>query len=284
MHVAVVGMGNMGRAFAARSIECGHQVTVWNRSAGRADELVERGAREADSPAAAASDADVVLVVLTDDGAVEAVCLGDDGVVSGMAGHTVLANVSTVSPALARRLADAGPEGRVLDLPVLGSPDAVRGGKGRFLVGGPGPALATIEPILADLGASTIHCGPSGTGAVMKLVCNLLLVTGVAAVAEGVSIARGQGIGDDMIRTVLGDAPVVSPASRQRLEPVLDADHQGWFGPALARKDVRLAVELARQSGAEVRLGPAADELLTAVIERGRDWPDLAAVIEAFSQ
>lgn len=185
MHVAVIGMGNMGRAFAARFIECGHRVTVWNRSAGRAEELVGQGAQEATSPAAAASDADVVLVVLTDDAAVESVCLGGDGVVSGMADHTILANVSTVSPALARRLADAGPDDRVLDTPVLGSPEAVKDGKGRFLVGGPASALATVEPVLGDLGASTIHCGGSGTGAVMKLVCNLLLVTGVAAVAEG---------------------------------------------------------------------------------------------------
>lgn len=281
MHVAVIGMGNMGRAFAARSIECGHRVTVWNRSAGRAEELVGQGAEEAASPAAAASDADVVLVVLTDDAAVESVCLGGDGVVSGMADDTILANVSTVSPALARRLADAGPDDRVLDTPVLGSPEAVKGGKGRFLVGGPASALATVEPVLGDLGASTIHCGPSGTGAVMKLVCNLLLVTGVAAVAEGVSIARGQSIGDDMIRTVLNEAPVVSPASRQRLDPVLDSEHSGWFGPALARKDVRLAVDLARQGGAAVRLGPAADDLLTRLIDQGHDWPDLAAVIEA---
>lgn len=84
-----------------------------------------------------------------------------------------------------------------------------------------------------------------------------------------------------MIRTVLGDAPVVSPASRQRLDPVLDPEHSGWFGPALARKDVRLAVDLARQGGAAVRLGPAADDLLTRLIDQGRDWPDLAAVIEA---
>lgn len=146
----------------------------------------------------------------------------------------MLADVSTVSPALARRLAEEGPEGQVLDTPYLGSPSAVASGSGSFLVGGPPEALAVVAPVLDTLGSSTQHCGPSGAGAVLKLVANLLLVTGVAAMAEGIAVARRQGIGDDLLRRVLPDLPVLSGTSRLRLDAVLDPAHEGWFGPALA--------------------------------------------------
>jgi 3-hydroxyisobutyrate dehydrogenase-like beta-hydroxyacid dehydrogenase len=280
MRIGLIGLGAMGSAFGERALDTGHRLTVWNRSHGKADALVARGAEEAATPAAAVSGCDLALVVLTDDEAVESVCISG-GLLDALPPEAVLADVSTVSPALARRLADVGPSGRVLDTPVLGSPDAVSSGRGRFLVGGPAAALSVAAPVLDDLGASTTHCGPSGAGAVMKLVCNLMLVTGVAAMAEGIAVARSQGLSDDLLREVFDDSPVVSPASRMRLETTLDPEHPGWFGPALARKDIRLALGLAKEGGAALRLGPAADELLTAILESGREWPDFAAVIEA---
>jgi 3-hydroxyisobutyrate dehydrogenase-like beta-hydroxyacid dehydrogenase len=284
MRAAVIGLGNMGRAFAGRCLDQGHEVVVWNRSPGKAGELVARGAREASDPAEAVRDVEVVLVVLTDDDAVSSVVFGDHGIAAAVADGAVLANVSTVSPGLARRLAADGPSGRVLDTPVLGAPTAIESGKGRFLVGGPAEALAKVAPLLDDLGASTIHCGGPGAGAVMKLVSNLLLVTGVAAMAEGIAIARSHGIDEDLLRRAFGDSPVLSQASLQRLGPVLDPEHPGWFGPSLARKDVRLAASLAEEGGARAVLATAVDGLLTELIDSGREWPDFAAVIEALSK
>ena len=281
MRVTVIGLGNMGTAFARRAMATGHDVTVWNRSPGKAAPLVDEGVKEAASPAEAVAGAEVALVVLTDDAAVESVCTGEGGLLAALPAGAVLADVSTVSPDLARRLAAAGPDGRVLDSPVLGAPGAIEKGQGRFLVGGPAEALSVAAPLLDDLGSSTTHCGEAGTGAVMKLVCNLLLVTGVAAMVESIAVARSQGIGDDLLRTVLGDVPVMSQAAKNRLGPALDPEHPGWFGPALARKDVRLALQLARDGGAALRLAPATDELLTTVMDSSRDWPDFVAVIEA---
>ncbi|HET9692504.1 MAG TPA: NAD(P)-binding domain-containing protein [Acidimicrobiales bacterium] len=279
MRTTVIGLGSMGTAAAGRLLDRGHDVTVWNRSPGKADALARRGATVAADPAAAVADAEVVLVVLTDDDAVASVLLGDGGAAAALAPSAVLADVSTVSPALARRLADEGPAGRVLDSPVLGAPAALAAGKGRFLVGGPEAALATAQPVLDDLGAATTHCGPAGAGAVMKLVANLMLVAGVAAMAEGVAIARGHGLGDDLLRQLLPDLPVTAPASAMRLDPVLDPAHPGWFGPALARKDVRLAAALAGDAGLDPAVAPALDRLLGATMEAG-EWPDFSAVIE----
>jgi 3-hydroxyisobutyrate dehydrogenase len=283
MRVTVLGMGNMGRAFAARAIETGHQTTVWNRTPGRVTALEASGAREANTPAAAAAGADVVLVVLADDEAVLDVCLGDDGVLASLEPDAVFANVSTVSPETARRLAELGPEGRVLDAPVMGSPAMIAGGMGRFLIGGPATAISAIEPLWSDLGSGYTHCGPAGTGATMKILANSLLITGVASLAEAIATARQQAVPDEFLRTILADSPVVSLASNLRLDSLLDSTHPGWFSPALARKDIRLAIDLAEESGVGVRIGPATDALLTTVIEAGGEWPDFAAVIEALS-
>jgi 3-hydroxyisobutyrate dehydrogenase-like beta-hydroxyacid dehydrogenase len=283
MRITILGMGNMGRAFAARAVDTGHRTTVWNRTPGRAAALVTRGAVEADSPATAVAGADAVLVVLADDAAVLEVCLGDDGALASLGPEAVFANISTVSPETARRLAAGGPEGRVLDAPVMGSPEMIAGGAGRFLIGGPSPAVAAVEPLWRDLGSGYTHCGPAGTGATMKILANSLLITGVAALAEAIATARGQGISDELVRTLLADSPVISPATNLRFESLLDATHPGWFSPALARKDLRLAIDLAEETGVGVRLGPAAAALLTTVIDAGNEWPDFAAVIEALS-
>jgi len=115
----------------------------------------------------------------------------------------------------------------------------------------------------------------------MKLVSNLLLITGVASLAEAIATARRHGIQDELLTRVFADSPVVSPASAIRLDSLLDGRHPGWFTPAQAGKDLRLAVGLAEESGVGVRLGPAAEQLLSTVIEAGGEWPDFTAVIEA---
>ena len=283
MRITVLGMGNMGRAFAARAVETGHQTTIWNRTPGRVADLVASGAIESNTSTEAVAGADAVLVVLADDAAVLDVCLGDDGVLAALGPDAVFADVSTVSPETARRLAELGPEGRVLDAPVMGSPAMIAGGMGRFLIGGPATAIAAIEPLWNDLGSGYTNCGPVGTGATMKILANSLLITGVASLAEAIATARRLAIPDEFLRTLLADSPLLSLASNLRLDSLFDPTHPGWFSPALARKDLRLAIDLAQEASVGVRIGPAADALLTTVIDAGGEWPDFTAIIEALS-
>jgi len=283
MRVAVFGMGNMGRAFAARALETGHQVAVWNRTANRAADLVSSGAVEARSPKEAVRDSDVVLMILADDEAVLGVCLGEHGALHSLPAGATLAIVSTVSPDTVRRVAEAAPEGAVLDAPVMGSPSVIAAGMGTFLIGGPSSSVTGLDALWSDIGAGYRHCGPVGSGATMKLVSNLLLITGVAALAEAIATARHHGIPDELLKGLFAESFVVSPASKVRLESLFDEAHPGWFTPALARKDVRLAVGLADQAEIGVRIGPATDTLLSAVIDSGRAWSDFSAVIEALN-
>jgi 3-hydroxyisobutyrate dehydrogenase-like beta-hydroxyacid dehydrogenase len=283
MRVAVFGMGNMGRAFAARALETGHQVTIWNRTANRAADLVSSGAIEAHSAQEAVADSDVVLMVLADDKAVLDVCLGEHGAVRALHAGATLAIVSTVSPDTVRRVAAAAPEGAVLDAPVMGSPSAIAAGMGSFLIGGLSSSVTDLNALWNDLSAGYKHCGPVGSGATMKVVSNLLLITGVAALAEAIATARHHGIPDDLLQSLFAESFVVSPASKVRLESLFDEAHPGWFTPALARKDVRLAIGLADQADIGVHIGPATDALLSQVIDTGQSWSDFSAVIEALN-
>jgi 3-hydroxyisobutyrate dehydrogenase len=283
MRIAILGMGNMGQAFALRALDKSHDVTVWNRSPEKALAVVDAGARRADSPREAAAGADAVLVVLADDAAVLEVCLGPDGALAALETSAVFANISTVAPSTIHRLAEAGPAERILDSPVMGSPEMIAAGFGSFLIGGSTAAITTLGPLWTDLGSGYTHCGPTGSGATMKIVQNMLLVTGVTALAEGIAIARQNGLSEELIESVMTDSAVVSPSSKVRLASLLNDAHPGWFSPTLARKDVRLAMDLAHQAGISARVGPAAEESLTTVIDQGDHWPDFAAVIEAFN-
>jgi 3-hydroxyisobutyrate dehydrogenase-like beta-hydroxyacid dehydrogenase len=282
VRIAIVGTGSMGEAFASRALEKGHYVVVWNRTPDRCGPVVAAGAHQAPSPGEAAAEADAVLVVLADDAAVLDVCLGTTGVLASLEPSAVFANISTVAPTTVRRLVDAGPVDRVLDSPVMGSPEMIAAGFGSFLIGGSLSAIAAVEPLWTDLGSGYTHCGPSGSGATMKIVQNMLLITGVAALAEGIATARENGLPEELIRNVMAGSGVVSAASKVRLASLLDDAHPGWFSPVLARKDIRLAIDLASQVGVPARCGPAAESLLTTVIDEGKAWPDFAAVIEAF--
>lgn len=284
MRLAILGLGNMGRAFASRALEKGHQVTVWNRSRDRAAELISNGAIGADTPDEAVATSDVTLVVVADDDAVLSVCHGAGGVLESLRPGGSLAIVSTVAPETVRRLAELGPRDRVLDSPVMGSPSAVAAGMGSFLIGGPFPTVSSLDSLWSDLGTGYRYCGEVGTGATLKIVSNLLLITGVAAFAEAIATARHQGVSDDLLKEIFAESFVVSPASKVRLESLFDAAHPGWFTPSLARKDVRLAVSLAEETQVRVRIGPATETLLSAVIDSGASWPDFTAVIEALSR
>jgi 3-hydroxyisobutyrate dehydrogenase len=180
-------------------------------------------------------------------------------------------------------VADGAPDGAVLDAPVMGSPSAIAAGRGSFLIGGPPASVTGLGSLWGEIGAGYQHCGPVGSGATMKIVSNLLLITGVAAMAEAVATARHHGIPDELLKGLFSESFVVSPASKVRLESLFNEEHPGWFTPALARKDVRLAVSLADEAGVGARIGPATDLLLSTVVDSDRAWPDFSAVIEAFN-
>ncbi|HEX2034685.1 MAG TPA: NAD(P)-dependent oxidoreductase [Chloroflexota bacterium] len=280
MQLTVIGLGRMGQAIAGRLLDKGHGVTVWNRTPGREAALVARGARPAPSTAAAVAGAEVVITSLSDDAAVLEVCLGEGGIVAALGEAAILVDMSTVSPRTSRQLAEAVPGSRFVDAPVLAGPQAIQAGQGQLLLGGPPDLVARLDPLWQDLTALRVRCGPTGSGSTMKLLSNLVLIGGIALLAEAVATGQAAGLPTEVIRQVFEQSPLLGPGLRNRLEDILTGDHSGWFSVSLAEKDVRLAVELGAAGGLTLALGPQVQELLARTAAAGRAEQDIGAVVE----
>jgi 3-hydroxyisobutyrate dehydrogenase-like beta-hydroxyacid dehydrogenase len=279
MRIAVLGLGAMGHAIAIRLLEGGNQVKVWNRTASRGEDLVQRGAERASTPADAARGVDVAIVSLSDDGAVRGAVLGDGGVIHGLGAEAVLVNMSTVSPETTRELARAL-GGRLVDAPILGGPAAIAGRQATILLAGHDQFGNQLSPLFDELSARQIRCGAVGAASTVKIVANLLLLGQLTVLSEAVAAAQANGVGDEIL-TELGRSPLVAPALQNRLEDVIRGDHKGWFSVRLGHKDVRLARSLAAGAGLDLAVAAAVDALFDSAEAAGLGDHDIAAVVEA---
>ncbi len=281
MTVAVLGMGTMGTAVARRLLDRGHGVVVWNRTSGREGDLAQRGARVAPDIADAVAGCTTVLTLLTDDDAVREVCLGNGGVKASLAPEAVLIDMSSVHPRTSRELSSSIGEGRFADAPILAGPATISNGDALFVVGSTVELFQRQQGLFSDLGSRWIHGGPAGTGTSVKLVLNLLFLEDLAALSEAVTLARAARLDADLVRELFGISPLVPAGLQNRLANVLGSDHSGWFPIALARKDLRLAMELGREAGVELRLADVTEKLYAAAQDIADAHDDVAAVVEA---
>ncbi len=282
MRIAVLGMGRMGRAVAGRLLEGGHRVSVWNRTPGRAGDLVGAGATEAGDIDAAVSGAEVVVTSLANDDAVRETALGERGLVASIGEATYL-DASTVSPSLVRELDDAFD--RFAALPILGAPQAVSGGKATYLAGGRPELLEALAPALDSLGGSVKRFDRPELAAVAKVSLNLLLLSGIATLAEAVTVGRAGGLDDGQLADLLGDSPMVAPGMRNRLGAVIDGTGPTLWTTTLAAKDGGLAVSLAKEHDKGLVLAPVlADLYREAAARRGLADEDMAAVARLYGE
>ncbi|WP_146161135.1 NAD(P)-dependent oxidoreductase [Nocardia sp. MDA0666] len=274
VHIAVLGMGRMGRAVAGRLLDGGHRVTVWNRTEGKAAELISAGATEAGTVAAAVSGVDAALTALADDAAVTSVAFGE--LQTSLDSGTPYIDCSTVSPALGAALAD-GFGDRFLALPIVGGPGTVTAGKATLLAGGPAQLRERLAPLLGTLSERVRHYDSAAHALTAKVTTNFLLISGVAALAEAFTVGRSGGLGDDQLRELLADAPVVAPAVANRFDAVLTASPDGWWTTVLGAKDAGLAVDIAAEAGAHL---PLAEIVRTRYEDAARTNPgaDIAAI------
>jgi 3-hydroxyisobutyrate dehydrogenase-like beta-hydroxyacid dehydrogenase len=254
--VAVVGLGAMGSRIAARLLEVGHDVLVWNRSPEKVTRLVRRGAVAAATPGEAARGAEFVITMVADPPALRAVSEGDDGIASGARASSTVIEMSTVGPVALGRLAATLPhETGLIDAPVLGSLGEAEAGALTILAGGPAPLVERAKPLLGALG-SVVHAGPLGAGAAAKLVANATLFASVTALGEALALARGLGLPETVVYKVLAAKPLAGQAARRR--PAIEAgDYPPRFSLSLARKDAELICDVADAAGVDVRVGEA---------------------------
>lgn len=273
--VAVVGLGAMGRAFASRLLSTGHDVVAWNRSPAPVEEVVAEGAVAATTAAEAASRAELVITMVADPAALQAVTDGPNGVLAGAAEGSALLQMSTVGPAPVLALADRMPPGvDLVDCPVLGSISEARDGTLSVFVGGDPERAAGV---LSSLGR-IVPVGPVGAGSAAKLVANSTLFGVLGLLGEAVALGDGLGLPREATWEVLGASPLGAQADRRR-GPLESGEAPLRFGLALAGKDADLVVGAAEAAGLSLPLAAAARGWLADAIAAGRGNDDYSTIL-----
>jgi 3-hydroxyisobutyrate dehydrogenase-like beta-hydroxyacid dehydrogenase len=265
----------------ANLLKAGYALTVWNRTPARAQELVKQGAKLAASALEAAAAADVLFTIVSDPPALEEVLWGPRGAMEGLRRGATYVDSSTVSPALARRIAAACSErgAKFLDAPVTGGTWGAEKGELVFMVGGEAATLKDVEPILGAMGKRWFHLGPNGAGQTIKLAMNMILALQVQGLAEALALVAGAGIAGEKLVEVMQSSMARSGVLDVKAPLLLKGDYPPSFPLRLMHKDLGLALDLANQIGAPLPATAAARETYNAVKGAAKEDLDYAAVM-----
>ena len=276
----------MGGRMVRRLLAAGHTVVGYNRTAAKAQWLVDAGMRLAPTPREMAASADVVFSMVTDTAALEAVARGADGILGGLRSGAVYVEMSTVSPAAIRSLAGdvRARGGDILDAPVSGSVATLDAGQLSFMVGGDPATLERVRPYLLAIGPTITHVGPLGLAASMKIATNLGLAVQILAFSEAVLLAEKAGIARERAVEVLLKSVVASPMIKYRGPFVLGMPEEAWFNVDMIQKDLRLALELGRSVGVTLPATALTNEMMTAARGMGLTEYDFAVVFDVLAR
>src|SRR5947209_2205537 len=281
-----VGLGVMGGNMVARLLSKGHAVTGCNRTRRKAEWLIERGMKWADSPRAAAEASDVVFAMVTNSAALAAIVDGPDGVLAGLAPGKIFSDMSTVSPnasrAIAAKVREKGAD--MVDSPVSGSVITLQEGKLSVIVGGRKETFERLKPILLDIGPKVTHVGDNGLALSMKIAVNLNLGAQMLAFSEGVLIAEKSGIPREVAVDVMVHSAVASPMVQYRGPFVLQQPEEAWFDVNMMQKDMLLAMELGRKLNVPVPTTALSNEFLTAARAMGYAKQDFAVMFDVLAR
>ncbi len=243
--IGFVGLGIMGRGMGQNLLDAGFELTVWNRTPDRADDLVATGATWAESPTEVARASDVVVICVSDTPDVEEVVLGDDGIIHGATAGSLVVDCSTISPDVTRQVAAALAERDVamLDAPISGGSEGAANGTLSIMVGGPADAFERARPVLEAMGSSITHVGGPGDGQAVKLVNQVLVVHNMLGVSEALLLASAEGLDLDRTLDAVAGGAAGSWMLSNRGPQVVERDWSPGFTIDLQQKDLRLVLE-----------------------------------------
>jgi len=275
--VGLIGLGNMGSAFAERLLDAGYPLVVHNRSREKAEPLAARGASVADTAADLAAAADIVLTSLPNDDAFESTAAS---VAASARPGTVLVDTSTVSPGVSARVAALAERASVLYLraPVSGNPGVVRAGNLTFIVSGPPAGLVRAEPMLRAIGSTIRPVGDAEQARVVKLAINLIVAGLAELMSEALVLGEASGVSRAALLETMGNSAVGAPFVKYKSEPLLRDDYSATFTTTLMEKDVDLVLEVADAAGIRLPLAGEIKELLRSAVEAGYGDDDFIAL------
>jgi 3-hydroxyisobutyrate dehydrogenase len=280
--VAILGLGTMGAGMAHRLLGAGFPLTVYNRTAARAEPFRAAGAKVAATPKEAAAGAHVVIAMLADDVASRGAWLGDDGALAGAGKGAVLVESSTLSVAWVEELAGLAKQNgqSFLDAPVTGSKPQAEGGELLFLVGGEAAALDSVRDVLKPMSRGVLHLGATGAGARMKLINNFLCGVQAAALAEAIAVIERSGLDRAQALEMLANGAPGSPLVRTLSARMAASDYRTNFALDLMAKDLNYAIAEARQLGLGLATAAAALRDFQRASRDGHGAEDMSAVVE----
>jgi 3-hydroxyisobutyrate dehydrogenase-like beta-hydroxyacid dehydrogenase len=284
-NLGFIGLGVMGGQMVSRLLDKGHTVTGYNRTRRKAQWLIDKGMRWADSPRLVVGAADVVFAMVTNAAALEAVADGPDGLLSALSAGKTFVDMSTVSPAVSRALAAKvrAKGADMVDAPVSGSVVTLQQGKLSVMVGGRKDAFDRLKPLLEEIGPKVTYVGDNGLALSMKIATNLSLAVQMLAFSEGVLLAEKSGIARETAVDVLTHSAIASPMIQYRGPFVLKQPDEAWFDVNMMQKDLLLALEMGRQLDVPLPGTAVSNEFLTAA--RGMGWArlDFAVIFDVLA-
>jgi len=285
-NLGFIGLGVMGSQMVNRLLEKGHTVTGYNRTRAKAQWLIDKGMRWADSPRAVAVAADVNFSMVTNAAATAAITDGPDGLLAGLSSGKFFVDMSTISPDVSRALAaEVRAKGAdMVDAPVSGSVITLQQGRLSVMVGGKRETFERLKPLLLDIGPKVTHVGDNGLALAMKIAVNLSLAVQMLAFSEGVLLAEKSGIPREVAVDVLVHSAVASPMIQYRGPFVLQQPDEAWFDVNMMQKDMLLAIDLGRRLNVPVPTTAVTNEFLTAARGMGWEKRDFAAVFDVLAR
>ncbi|MGH3322052.1 MAG: NAD(P)-dependent oxidoreductase [Streptosporangiaceae bacterium] len=280
------GIGIMGSGMSRNLLEAGFPLTVYNRTRARADALAADGAHCVSSPRELAERADVVFTCVSDTPDVEEVVLGDDGVIHGARPGSLVVDMSTISPAVTRRVADALAERQVgfLDAPISGGSEGAAQGTLSIMIGGTDANVERAMPYFQAMGRTITHVGPVGTGQTCKLVNQILVVVTMLGVGEALLLAEADGLDLDRVLDAVTAGAANSWMLANRGPQAVKRDWRPGFTIDLQQKDLRLVLEAAGQHGLAVPGTALVSQLYTALQRRDLGGEGNHALVKALEE
>ena len=281
-----VGLGVMGSEMANRLLSKGHSVTGFNRTRSKAEWLIKKGMKWADTPRAVVAESDVIFSMVTNSAALGAVMSGPDGMIAATTPGKLFVDISTVSPTFSREISAKIREkgGDLVDAPVSGSVITLQEGKLSVMVGGRKETFEKVKPLLLDIGPKVTYVGDNGLALVMKIGTNLSLAVQMLAFCEGVLLAEKSGIAREVAVDVLTHSVIASPMVQYRGPFVLGQPAEAWFNVNMMQKDMLLALELGRQLDVPMPTTAVTNEFLTAARGMGLVEKDFAVMFEVLAE
>lgn len=283
--VAVIGLGIMGLPMAVNLVKAGHDVVGFNRTKAKAERLAEAGGRAADSVAEAVSGSDVVITVLPDSPDVAATATGPDGIFANAKPDLIYVDMSTIAPATAIDVAEAGRASgaRVLDAPVSGGEKGAIDGTLSIMVGGHHDDVEAARPYLSAMG-TIVHVGGPGAGQTVKAANQLLTAGNLALIAEAVVLLQAYGVDLDASLKALGGGLAGSAMLERRAPSMLTREYQPGFKCALHHKDLGIMIAAARDAGVIVPMGAVVTQLMASLVAQGHGDLDNTALLKLIEE